>query len=115
MLKFKSCPFCKSKSFDILYKNSHHKNARINFECTSHNFQSNRKCKPTLYKCKSCYFVFSEYIVVKFQNNYKTVVDAEYLKQLKLKINRILNNLRLTNYDFFHFIMKINLLLMHNI
>jgi len=87
MLKLKSCPSCKSnKSFKILYKNNHNKNEKVNFECTSHNFQNSKKWKPTLYKCKSCCLVFSEHIGVKFQNNYKTVVDAEYLKQLKFKI-----------------------------
>jgi 2-polyprenyl-3-methyl-5-hydroxy-6-metoxy-1,4-benzoquinol methylase len=85
MLKFKSCPFCKSKSIHILYKNKHHKIERINFECTSHNFQNSKKWKPTLYKCRLCNLVFSEFIGVEFQNNYKTVIDSEYLNQLKFK------------------------------
>ena len=35
------CPYCKSKdSFNILYKNNHNKEEKINFECTSHNFHN---------------------------------------------------------------------------
>ena len=80
------CPYCKSKdSFNILYKNDHNKEEKINFECTSHNFHNYKQCKPTLYKCKLCSLVFSEHIGVKFEDNYKVVVDFAYLNQFKFK------------------------------
>ena len=86
MLNIKFCPFCKSdKSSNILYRHNHKKNEKINFECTSHNFQNSKKWKPTLYKCNLCKLVFSEYVGVNFQNNYKTVVDNVYLNQMKFK------------------------------
>ena len=80
------CPYCKSKdSFNILYKNDHNKEEKINFECTSHNFHNYKQWKPTLYKCKLCSLVFSEHIGVKFEDNYKAVVDFDYLNQSKFK------------------------------
>ena len=80
------CPYCKSKdSFNILYKNDHNKEEKINFECTSHNFHNYKQWKPTLYKCKLCSLVFSEHIGVKFEDNYKVVVDIAYLNQFKFK------------------------------
>ena len=80
------CPYCKSKdSFNILYKNDHNKEEKINFECTSHNFHNYKQWKPTLYKCKLCSLVFSEHIGVKFEDNYKVVVDFAYLNQFKFK------------------------------
>ena len=80
------CPYCKSKdSFNILYKNNHNKEEKINFECTSHNFHNYKQWKPTLYKCKLCSLVFSEHIGVKFEDNYKVVVDFAYLNQFKFK------------------------------
>jgi len=80
------CPYCKSKdSFNILYKNDHNKEEKINFECTSHNFHNYKQWKPTLYKCKLCSLVFSEHIGVKFEDNYKAVVDFAYLNQSKFK------------------------------
>ena len=80
------CPYCKSKdSFNILYKNDHNKEEKINFECTSHNFHNYKQWKPTLYKCKLCSLVFSEHIGVKFEDNYKGVVDIAYLNQFKFK------------------------------
>ena len=80
------CPYCKSKdSFNILYKNNHNKEEKINFECTSHNFHNYKQWKPTLYKCKLCSLVFSEHIGVKFEDNYKAVVDFAYLNQFKFK------------------------------
>ena len=80
------CPYCKSKdSFNILYKNDHNKEEKINFECTSHNFHDYKQWKPTLYKCKLCSLVFSEHIGLKFEDNYKDVVDFGYLNQFKFK------------------------------
>mgnify|MGYP001199000988 FL=1 len=80
------CPYCKSKdSFNILYKNNDNKEEKINFECTSHNFHNYKQWKPTLYKCKLCSLVFSEHIGVKFEDNYKVVVDFAYLNQFKFK------------------------------
>ena len=80
------CPYCKSKdSFNILYKNNHNKEEKIHFECTSHNFHNYKQWKPTLYKCKLCSLVFSEHIGVKFEDNYKVVVDFAYLNQFKFK------------------------------
>ena len=86
MSKIKNCPCShKSQAIDILYKNEHNKKEKINFECTSHNFQNSKNWKPTLYKCRLCSLVFSEYINLKFENNYKNVKDIEYLNQSKFK------------------------------
>ena len=86
MQRLEICPYCKSKdSFNILYKNDHNKEEKINFECTSHNFDNYKQWKPTLYKCKLCSLVFSEHIGVKFEDNYKDVVDYAYLNQFKFK------------------------------
>jgi len=80
------CPYCKSKdSLNILYKNDRNKEEKINFECTSHYFHNYKQWKPTLYKCKLCSLVFSEHIGVKFEDNYKVVVDIAYLNQFKFK------------------------------
>ena len=80
------CPYCKSKdSLNILYKNDRNKEEKINFECTSHYFHNYKQWKPTLYKCKLCSLVFSEHIGVKFEDNYKAVVDFAYLNQFKFK------------------------------
>jgi len=84
MLKKKKCPFCKSFNIITLFQNFHKKDEKIYFECTSHNFQE-KKWKPILFKCTSCTLVFSEYTNVNFQNNYKDVVDYEYLNQIKFK------------------------------
>ena len=86
MQKLEICPFCKSKnSFRILYKDNQNRNEKINFECTSHNFQDGKPWKPTLYKCNLCSLVFSEHIGVKFEDNYKEVIDSAYLEQFKFK------------------------------
>ena len=82
----KSCPYCSSEdSIKVLFKGKNNFNKKINFECTSHNAQNIEQWKPTLYKCKYCDLVFSEFIGTNFSDNYTEVVDEAYLDQIEFK------------------------------
>ena len=82
----KLCPYCSSEdSSEVLIKGKNNFNNKINFECTSHNDQNIVQWKPTLYKCKYCDLVFSEFIGTNFSVNYTEVVDKAYLDQIEFK------------------------------
>ncbi len=77
------CPSCPEKveSF-ILYKSTHKKDKK---------FVKDVKCmseihfKPTLYKCRKCNLIFSEYINVDTEEAYTAVEDDRYIQQIPYK------------------------------
>ena len=69
--------FCLKKKIILIKK--------IHFGCTGHNVQSIEHWKPTLYKCKYCDLVFSEFIGTNFSDNYTEVVDEGYIEQIEFK------------------------------
>ena len=82
----KPCPYCSSEdSTKVLFKGKSNFNKKINFECTSHSAQNIEQWKPTLYKCKYCDLVFSEFIGTNFSENYTEVVDEAYLEHIEFK------------------------------
>ena len=75
----RSCPCLDNNESFVLYQTDHKKNeTKINVECTSHNIATIKHWKPTLYKCKKCDLIFSEYIDVDFEDSYSYVVDEVY-------------------------------------
>tara|TARA_B100000900_G_scaffold252254_1_gene214963 strand:- start:5228 stop:6100 length:873 start_codon:yes stop_codon:yes gene_type:complete len=72
------CPYDNEKSF-VLYK-SNNKDKKIDLKCTSDVHD-----KPTLYKCKKCNLIFSEYINSKFEEGYGNVEDKKYIQQITYK------------------------------
>ena len=77
------CPICKRLKVKTFLKGNIkiNYNKEIDVKCTS----MSNNLKPTLYKCKNCYIVFSQFVNKKFENLYKDVVDKEYLKQIRIK------------------------------
>ena len=74
------CPCLKKKESYLWYK-SKNKNINIDVRCTTDNHE-----KPTLYKCKECKLIFSEYFNSNFENAYSDVVDEKYIKQIPIKM-----------------------------
>ena len=72
------CPYDNEKS-SILYL-SKNKDKKIDLKCTSDVHE-----KPTLYKCKKCNLIFSEYINSKFEEGYGNVEDKKYIQQIPYK------------------------------
>jgi 2-polyprenyl-3-methyl-5-hydroxy-6-metoxy-1,4-benzoquinol methylase len=83
MFKKIYCPICKKLKVKTFLKGNmnNNYNNKIDVRCTS----MSNNLKPTLYKCKNCYIVFSQFVNKKFENLYKDVVDKEYLKQIRIK------------------------------
>jgi len=77
------CPICKKLKVETFLKGNidMNYNKDIDVRCTS----MSNNLKPTLYKCKNCYIIFSQFVNKKFENLYKDVVDKEYLKQIRIK------------------------------
>ena len=72
------CPYDKKESA-ILYQ-SYDKDKKIDLKCTTEVHD-----KPTLYKCKKCNLIFSEYINSKFEEGYSIVEDEKYIQQIPFK------------------------------
>ena len=74
------CPCPDNKESFILYHSDHKDNKIIDVKCTSdiHN-------KPTLYKCKKCNLIFSEYINSNLEDAYSNVEDERYIQQIPYK------------------------------
>ena len=70
------CPCLDNKESFVLYQ-SVHKNNKIDVKCTSEIHS-----KPTLYKCKKCSLVFSEYINSSFEVAYTNVKDKKYRDEI---------------------------------
>ena len=73
------CPCPDNKESFVLYQ-SDQKNNKIDVKCTSEIHS-----KPTLYKCKKCGLVFSEYINSSFEEAYTNVEDKKYIQQISFK------------------------------
>ena len=82
------CPSCPEKveSF-ILYKTAHKKDEKYvkDVRC-----MSEIHSQPTLYKCKKCKLIFSEYINIDTEEAYTAVEDDRYIQQIPYK-KKILN------------------------
>ena len=72
-------PCCKKDSF-VWYKSKSKSSNNVDVTCTTDNHD-----KPTLFKCKSCKLIFSEYYNSCFENSYTDVVDEKYIKQIPIK------------------------------
>ncbi len=72
-------PCCKNDSI-IWHKSKSKINNKIDVTCTTDNHD-----KPTLFKCKNCKLIFSEYYNLSFENSYTDVVDEKYIKQIPIK------------------------------
>ena len=76
------CPCSDNKESFVLYQSDHKKNT---------NYVKDVKCmstihsKPTLYKCKKCDLIFSEYINVNLEEAYTNVEDEKYIQQIPYK------------------------------
>ena len=80
------CPCPDNNESVILYQtNRKKKEIKINVECTSYKTQNVEHWKPTLFKCKKCNLIFSEYIGVDFEDSYSHVVDKTYVEQMEFK------------------------------
>ena len=60
--------------------NQNNKNNEIDVRCTSETHN-----KPTLYKCKKCNLIFSEYLNFNFEEAYTNVKDEKYIQQIPFK------------------------------
>jgi len=72
-------PCCKKDSF-LWYKSTNKNTGKVDVTCTTDNHD-----KPTLYRCKSCKLIFSEYYNSSFENAYTDVIDEKYIKQTPIK------------------------------
>ena len=73
------CPCPDNKESFVLYQ-SDHVNNKIDVKCTSEIHS-----KPTLYKCKKCSLIFSEYISSSLEEAYINVKDEKYIQQIPFK------------------------------
>ena len=73
------CPCDERNKSSVLYS-SKEKNGNFDVRCTSEIHE-----KPTLYKCKKCKLIFSEYFKYDFEKSYATVIDQKYIQQIPFK------------------------------
>jgi len=73
------CPCVEKNESSVLYS-SKLKNDNLDVRCTSEIHE-----KPTLYKCKKCKLIFSEYIKSNFEKSYIIVEDQKYIQQIPFK------------------------------
>ena len=82
----RNCPCPDNNESVILYQTDpKKKQSKIDVECTSILNTDKEHWKPSLYKCKKCNLIFSEYIGVDFEKSYSYVVDKAYLEQIEFK------------------------------
>ena len=76
------CPCADKKESFVLYQSDkkNNKNNEIDVRCTSETHN-----KPTLYKCKKCNLIFSEYLNFNFEEAYTNVKDEKYIQQIPFK------------------------------
>ena len=76
------CPCADKKESFVLYQSDkkNNKNNEIDVRCTSETHN-----KPTLYKCKKCNLIFSEYLNFNFEEAYTNVKDEKYIQQISFK------------------------------
>ena len=80
----RSCPCLDNNESFVLYQTDHKKNeTKINVECTSHNISTIKHWKPTLFKCKKCNLIFSEYIDVG-KLTYTAKIDIKEITKLRM-------------------------------
>ena len=73
------CP-CNEKNLSKILYESNYKNRKLDVKCTSEVHE-----KPTLYKCRKCNLIFSEYIETNFEESYTDVEDQKYIQQIPFK------------------------------
>ena len=72
------CPCREKNESSVLYHSNHKSNEldiKLDIRCTSETHD-----KPTLYKCKKCKLIFSEYIKSDFEERYAIVEDQKYIQ-----------------------------------
>ena len=74
------CPYHEKEESLILFKSNEKKNAKLDVKCTSQTHD-----KPTLFKCRNCNLIFSEYIKKNFEEDYSKVEDTKYIDQIPFK------------------------------
>jgi 2-polyprenyl-3-methyl-5-hydroxy-6-metoxy-1,4-benzoquinol methylase len=77
------CPSCPDKEESYILYNSNHKKDEMHIKDVK--CMSEIHFKPTLYKCKKCDLIFSEYINVKTEESYTNVEDDRYVQQIPYK------------------------------
>ena len=77
------CPTCPDKKESYILYNSSHKKDEMYIKDVK--CMSEIHLKPTLYKCKNCNLIFSEYINVKTEESYTNVEDIRYIQQIPYK------------------------------
>ncbi len=80
----KKCFYCNEKSNLYLKSSNKDLNKSYNFTSTEADTSEN-EIKPDLYFCKDCEIIFSEFIDIKFEDNYRDVLDNVYISQINNK------------------------------
>lgn len=102
MLK-KKCFYCNKEGNLYLKSAKISNNQNINFSSTEI-FIEDSELKPNLFFCNDCEIIFSEFCDKTFENNYKDVLDPQYIEQIENKkiyfknlINKISKHIKKTD------------------
>ena len=90
-----TCIYCKSKSKIYLNSSKNSNEKKINFSSTEILIEEN-EIKPNLFYCTNCEIIFSEFCKNKFEDNYRDVVDSQYINQIsnkKLYFRHLINKI----------------------
>ncbi len=79
-----TCIYCKSKSKIYLNSSNNSNEKKINFTSTEILVEEN-EIKPNLFYCTNCEIIFSEFCKNKFEDNYRDVIDSQYISQIENK------------------------------
>ena len=89
------CIYCKRKSKIYLKSSKINNKKKINFTSTEILTEEN-ETKPNLFYCANCEIIFSEFCKNKFEENYRDVIDPQYINQIankKLYFKNLINKL----------------------
>lgn len=78
------CIYCKSESKIYLNSSNNSIEKKINFTSTEMLIEEN-EIKPNLFYCANCEIIFSEFCKNKFEENYRDVIDPQYINQIENK------------------------------
>jgi len=78
------CIYCKNKSKIYLNSSNNSIEKKINFTSTEILIEEN-EIKPNLFYCANCEIIFSEFCKNKFEENYRDVIDPQYINQIENK------------------------------
>ena len=76
------CIYCKSESKIYLNSSNNSIEKKINFTSTEILIEEN-EIKPNLFYCANCEIIFSEFCKNKFEENYRDVIDPQYINQIE--------------------------------